>query len=417
MRDMKMNDDFKDTEIGRIPKEWEIKKISQVALISMGQSPPSQTYNKNKVGLPFFQGKTDFTDKYPKITIWCSKPKKIANINDILISVRAPVGDVNISPVNCCIGRGISSLKIDKSNSTTFIFYSLKYYKNFFKNISYGSTFQSINKYQLMNFKLAIPPLEEQKKIAYVLSKIQNGIEIQNKLIKSLQELKKSMMHKLFTEGIGHTEFKDTEIGRIPKEWEIKKIKDVSLKIKAGGTPSRKESKYWNGKIPFVLINDMTNSGIYLYNTKQFITELGLSNSSAWLVPKNSLLISMYATIGEAVINKISVATNQAILAIITKPCFNTEFGLYTIRYYKNILSKQNVQSTQKNVNKAIVENFEIPIPPLEEQKRIADILSAIDNKISIEERRKESFEKLFKTMLNKLMTGQIRTKNIEVMQ
>jgi len=123
----------------------------------------------------------------------------------------------------------------------------------------------------------------------------------------------------------------------------------------------------------------------------------------------------MYATIGETAINKIEVATNQAILVIIPKPCFNVEFGAYVIKYYKKFLYNKNIQSTQKNVNKAILKNFKIPFPPLEEQKKIADILSTIDNKISIEENKKKYFEALFKTMLNKLMTGQIRVKNLEM--
>ena len=210
-------------------------------------------------------------------------------------------------------------------------------------------------------------------------------------------------------------EFKDTEIGRIPKDWEIRRIKDISLKIKAGGTPSKKEIKYWGGNIPFVLINDIVNSSIYLYKTKEFITELGLKNSSTWIVPSNSLLVSIYATIGEVVINKIPVATNQAIIAIMPMPDFNVEYGLYVIKYYKNILYKQIVQTTQKNINKAIFQNLTVPLPHLEEQKKIANILLTIDNKISLEKNRKDSLEKLFKTMLNKLMTGQIRVKDLNV--
>lgn len=96
--------------VGEIPENWNIKKLSEFCDILMGQSPPSSTYNLNKKGLPFFQGRKDFGEKYPQKMIWCSEPTRMANDGDVLLSVRAPVGDVNVAIEKCCIGRGISSL-------------------------------------------------------------------------------------------------------------------------------------------------------------------------------------------------------------------------------------------------------------------------------------------------------------------
>ncbi len=174
--------------------------------------------------------------------------------------------------------------------------------------------------------------------------------------------------------------YRETELGWLPKEWEVVKVLEISKKIKAGGTPSRKEPKYWEGDIPFVLIEDMTSSGLYLSKTKEYITEEGLNNSSAWIIPPNSLLLSMYATIGETAINTIPLATNQAILAIIPKSSFDIIYGAYRLKYDAKRLLMQNIQSTQKNVNKGIVENFKIPLPPLPEQQKIAAILSTVQN-------------------------------------
>jgi len=417
-------DEYKDTEIGKIPKDWEIRHFGDVVKYNLGRTPSRsiKKYWEN----PYFYwvsisdmiqyGEIKFTkEKISKIALDEVFKSKYSLKGTLLMSFKLVIGRVSILSVDAVHNEAIIS--IFPFNNILDKFY-LMYYLS---NISYDRYLDravkgnTLNRKKLDMLHIIIPPLEEQKRIAYVLSKIQNAIKIQDRIINSLQELKKSMMHKLFTEGIGHTEFKDTEIGRIPKEWEIKTIEEISYKVKAGGTPRRKELKYWNGAIPFVTISDITNSRIYIYKTKEKISELGLNNSSAWLVPPNSLLVSMYATIGETAINKIEVATNQAILAIIPKPCFNVEFGAYVIKYYKKFLYNKNIQSTQKNVNKAILKNFKIPFPPLEEQKRIADILSTIDNKISIEENRKKYFEALFKTMLNKLMTGQIRVKNLEM--
>jgi len=143
--------------------------------------------------------------------------------------------------------------------------------------------------------------------------------------------------------------FQMTDLGPLPKEWRVVRLGEVAEHMKAGGTPSRKETRYWGGNIPFVLIEDMTSCGLYLASTKETITPEGLEHSSAWLVPPGSLLLSMYATIGETCINLIPVATNQAILAIIPSSTFCPEFGAYLLKFYSGRLAQYNVQSTQKN--------------------------------------------------------------------
>jgi len=139
--------DFKQTEIGRIPEEWEVVRLGDesVADLIMGQSPPSSTYNNTGIGLPFLQGNAEFGEMYPTPVLSCSHPIKIAERNDILLSVRAPVGDVNIAPFKSCIGRGLAAIK-PKSNKLDylFLFYCLKFRSRLFKSISMGSTFKAI---------------------------------------------------------------------------------------------------------------------------------------------------------------------------------------------------------------------------------------------------------------------------------
>lgn len=209
--------------------------------------------------------------------------------------------------------------------------------------------------------------------------------------------------------------FKSTEIGPIPEEWEVVKVSEIAEKLRAGGTPSRKESKYWGGDIPFVLIEDMTSTGLYLSNTREYITEEGLSNSSAWIVPSNSLLLSMYATIGETAINAIPLATNQAILAILPKSNFDIVYGAYRLKYDSKRLSMQNVQSTQKNVNKGIVENFRISLPPLPEQKKIATVLSVVQLAKEKTEDVLTGAKDLKKSLMNYLFTnGPVPVEDVE---
>ncbi len=175
--------------------------LCEIAEITMGQSPNSDTYNDEGKGIPFFQGKADFQDVYVKIKHYCTKPKKIAKEGDTLISVRAPVGDVNITLIECCIGRGLASIRPKKNYSTTwFLFYALKSIKKEIESKGTGSTFKAINKEIL--YKLQLPKVEIDRQNEFV--KLAEQIDEQKiKLQKSLGEMKKlqeSLMDKYFGE-------------------------------------------------------------------------------------------------------------------------------------------------------------------------------------------------------------------------
>src|SRR5437660_1132384 len=147
------------------------EKLSEIVEIIMGQSPPSSSYNLHQQGLPFFQGKADFGDLYPKMRVFCDKPQKIAQAGDILISVRAPVGSTNISPEKSCIGRGLAALRCGKRINGYYLLYFLRFHEPALVQLSNGSTFDAISKDDLENILVPLPPLAEQKRIAAILEK------------------------------------------------------------------------------------------------------------------------------------------------------------------------------------------------------------------------------------------------------
>ena len=170
-----------------LPDNWEWCRLEESYLLVMGQSPVGDSYNKNRDGLPFYQGKKEFGEMYPKsITIWCNKPKKISEVNDILISVRAPVGNVNISNQQYAIGRGLSVLRIFKNlGNFMFLFYLLLSLKN--KWTTKGAFFEAINKDIIENKLFPLPPLSEQK---IIVEKIEMLFAICTKLEKEINENK-----------------------------------------------------------------------------------------------------------------------------------------------------------------------------------------------------------------------------------
>lgn len=153
-----------------LPNGWMQVKLEDVCEIILGQSPPSSTYRKSSDGLPFFQGKADFGDVSPTPTTWCVKPHKIAEVGDILISVRAPVGPTNIANTRCCIGRGLAALRCQDSIDRDFLLAGLKLYESEISRMGSGSTFKAITGKQLKALIIPLPPISEQKRIAAILN-------------------------------------------------------------------------------------------------------------------------------------------------------------------------------------------------------------------------------------------------------
>lgn len=148
-----------------LPQGWAMCSIGDFTNIILGQSPPSSTYNKNEEGLPFFQGKSDFNDLYPTVRTWCIEPRKIAEKDDVLISVRAPVGPTNLSPGTSCIGRGLAAIRPLGGIDPKFVLFLLRSHENELVKMGTGSTFEAISGDTLRRFDIALPPLAEQRRI------------------------------------------------------------------------------------------------------------------------------------------------------------------------------------------------------------------------------------------------------------
>jgi type I restriction enzyme S subunit len=153
------------TEEGELPEGWVIAKQPEIAKINMGQSPPGVTYNEAGEGLPFFQGKADFGDRYPTVRIWCSSPKKVAQAGDVLLSIRAPVGPTNFADKECAIGRGLAALTPLGGIPTEFLLHMFREREDELSLSGTGSTFAAINKTDLQEMEFWLPPLAEQKRI------------------------------------------------------------------------------------------------------------------------------------------------------------------------------------------------------------------------------------------------------------
>ena len=190
------------------------------------------------------------------------------------------------------------------------------------------------------------------------------------------------------------SKFKKTEIGVIPEEWEVVRIKDFCLKITSGGTPSRRKKEYWErGTIPWLKTQELKDTKIF--ESEEKITFEGLKNSSAKLFPVNTILIAMYgATVGKLGLLKIEATTNQAICAmVVNEKITNYLFLFYSLLNNRTKLINLASGAAQQNINQDIIKEFKIPLPPLPEQRAIAKILSDLDSKIELNQQMNKTLE------------------------
>ena len=196
---------FDETLKREIPKGWEVKSLNQVADIVMGQSPDGASYNLEQEGTIFFQGSTDFDWRFPNVRQYTTSPTRFVQKGDILLSVRAPVGDLNISPFECCIGRGLAALR-SKSGNNSFLFYVMKYFKTVFeRRNTEGTTFGSITRDDLHSLKLVAPADNVLEKYNEIASKYDEMIFIRSQQNHQLTQLRDFLLPMLMNGQISVT--------------------------------------------------------------------------------------------------------------------------------------------------------------------------------------------------------------------
>ena len=252
-----------------VHKEWPMVELGEVAEIISGQSPDGQYYNDNGKGLPFYQGKADFGDIYLKApTKWTRQTTKIAEKDDILMSVRAPVGPVNISPFKICIGRGLASIISQERLNYLFLFYVLRESQNIIKKYGNGSTFEAINRSHIEKIKIPLPPLSVQKEIVAEIDGYQKIIDGAKQVIENYKPRIK-----------------------VDENWEIVELGEA-CNFMTGGTPTSTVKEYYeNGTIPWLVSGDIHKGEIF--DCEGRITKKGVENSNAKFLPKDSVLIAL----------------------------------------------------------------------------------------------------------------------------
>lgn len=345
----------------------EYVNLRDICKINMGQSPESTSYNSDKQGVPFYQGNADFGALYPNPRIWCSKPIKLAKENDILISVRAPVGALNFSKEECCIGRGLAAITLDSNDFLLeFIYWSLRTGVKELQSKSTGSTFKSINKKTLEEVRIPKISLKEQKDIIRNLTLLTNILAKYKHEIVFLDELVKARFVEMFGE------IEDCD------KWESKIWNEV-VTIKNGRDYKK------------VLVSD---GGYPVVGTGGEI-----ARASKYLCPENTIVVGRKGSINNPMLMKEKFWNVDTAFGVIPNSDYlHYQYFYYFCKFYN--FMKLNMATTLPSTTKADLLKIRINIPPLELQNQFASFVQEIDKSRSRIQKSLEASQELFDSLM-----------------
>ncbi|MCR9639330.1 restriction endonuclease subunit S [Vibrio alginolyticus] len=279
-----------------------------------------------------------------------------------------------------------------------------------------GSSQKSLSLDAIKNLKVPISPLSEQKKIASILTSVDDVIEKTQAQIDKLKDLKTGMMQELLTSGVGvdgkpHTEFKDSPVGKIPKGWDCCLLDKVA-KRGSGHTPDKKKPEYWNDGVKWVSLTDSSKlDKLYISDTAKKISQLGIENSSATLHPKGTVVMARDAGVGKSAIMTSSMAVSQHFMAWVCGEKLDNYFLYYLLQHWKPQFEAIAMGSTIKTIGLPYFKKLQIPVPSIEEQRVISGALKSVDNKMFALERKHKQLTNTKKALMQDLLTGKVRVK------
>ena len=435
---MKTYNKYKDSGIewiGEIPNGWEISKIKYV------------TYNLVSGGTPLTSNEEYWTDSNEGIS-WVSiadmtKDFKIRKTNKritkkglddrglkllpkgtLIYSIFATLGKVCQLEIEATTNQAILGIfeRADKVNKD-FLKYFLFDFEKDINSLSSSNTQENLNSTKVENIKILLPPLQEQEAITKYLDnktqQIDKLIENTQNQIEELKEYEKSLINKCVTKGLNeNVKLKDSGIewiGEIPEDWEVKRIKN-KYNVVTGATPSSSKVDFWEkGNILWATPNDLSkNKSKFISETERSITKRGYDSCGTSLIKKDNIILSTRAPIGYVTINSKELCFNQGCKALERKDK-NTivNFDYYSLKNFENVLQSKGKGTTFLELSTFELSNFKIPLPPLSEQKAIAQFLDSktekIQNLIRNREKQVELWQELKKCIINNAVTGKIK--------
>lgn len=398
--------------LGEIPEHWQIKRLRYCCQLNMGQSPSSEDCNIDEVGVPFLQGNAEFGKLYPTPKQYCEVTRKISKKGDMLISVRAPVGALNIADQNYGIGRGLCAITVKEAVLVNkFCWYLLHEIRQQLNLRSTGSTYEAVSSEDVGNLALMLPSLEEQRAISAFLDqeteRIDQLIARKECQIELLQEKRSSLISHVITKGLNpNVKMKDSGIewlGKVPEHWEVKRVKNVAT-VNMGQSPSSEDCNQEGEGVPFLQGN--ADFGDVFPSPRHYCA---VANKLAQI---HDILFSVRAPVGAINVADQVYGIGRGLCAITPVGDNSQGYMLHGLEIIKKEFFSVATGSTYDAVSLEQVGNARCLYPPPDEQRAIATFLDCETTRIdTLIEKVKYSIEKLreYRTaLISAAVTGKI---------
>lgn len=420
----------KQTKIGTVPEGWKVKKLKEVFHINELSLPSNTDANYKFKYIPIEFVSTNHIDygncESFRFVDAPGRARRIVRENDILISsVRPNLKSFAVfkkpDDSNWICSTGFYVLTAKEESDNLFSYYELlsEIGESQFYSYVAGSNYPAIGDGDIRNMKLMFPKdKSEQSAIAAILSKVDEAIASVQASIAAAERLKKSLMQNLLSgrmkpDGTLRKEdefYVDEKFGRVPKGWEVKKLKDIAdiQRGKFGHRP-RNDERFYNGEYPFVQTNDVVESVFYLKKASQTLNELGIYVSKCF--PSGTIIMTIAANIGFVAITNYKVYFPDSLIGInANEQIILSTYMLLQLMGYKNILDAQATESAQKNINYSNLFPLLIPYPTdKQEQKQIVERIKKVFDTIENKQKKIAVLERLKKSLMQNLLTGRVR--------
>lgn len=396
--------------------DWRKVKLGEVAEI-MGGGTPKREVSEYWNGVIPWATPTDITknktNEIAQTTEYITEnglsqsSAKLVPAGSVLMTSRATIGFCAINTIPMTTNQGFSNFICGDSVHNKFLLYLLTSNRDKFEQLGSGSTFKEISKSALRSFEVNLPPLPEQRKIATILSSVDDAIEKTEAIIKQTETLKKGLMHQLLTKGIAHSSFKQTEIGEIPTKWEMRKVGDL-VKFEGGSQPPRDTFEFEprEGNIRLIQIRD--------YKTDKYATYVPKELARKFCT-KGDVMIGRYGPPIFQILRGIEGAYNVALIKAVPNEQFVTKNYLFYFlkqeTLFRLIDGLSQRTSGQTGVDMDALKGFAFPLPPIAEQHRIVEILGNLDSKLSHETQYIKQLNVIKNSLMKVLLTGKVRVK------
>ncbi len=391
--------------------------LKSLATITMGQSPDSSCVNTSERGLPFLQGCAEFGAYHPSAKVFCSPPLRTACAGSTLISVRAPVGTMNRADQDYCIGRGLGAfLAIPGVADDMFLKHAVEQNISYLDRRSQGSTFLAISANDLQTIPLPEFDLPNQQRIAEILSTVDEAIEQTEALIAKTRQIKAGLMHDLFTRGVtpdGQLRptreeapqfYKESPLGWIPKEWDVKIAGDLAKSI----VPGRDKPDLDGGRYPWITITDLTGSQVSQSNAKLSLSSASVRKAGSRVLPSNTVVMSCVGEFGIASVASCELVINQQLHGFVAGESVRPDWLMLVLRRSKSFVERIATQTTIKYLNKASCESIPIPLSCLDEQDQIVRRVFAVEEAASVEGEKLKTLIHIKAGLMADLLSGRV---------